>query len=32
MILKFELDSGRSPIFQRGFMGGLRCVSEIARP
>jgi type VI protein secretion system component VasK len=32
MILRFVLDSGRSPIFQRGFMGGLRCVSEIARP
>jgi hypothetical protein len=30
--LKFELDSGASPIFHKGFMSGLRCVSEIARP
>jgi type VI protein secretion system component VasK len=30
--LRFELDAGRVPIFQRGYFTSLRCVPEIARP
>jgi type VI secretion system protein ImpL len=30
--VKFELETGRAPIFQRDYFGTLRCVSDIARP
>jgi type VI protein secretion system component VasK len=29
--VKFMLESGRAPIFQKDYFAGLRCVSEIAR-